>query len=74
MEGLLVGLTWGVVYALIIASISSDIVRLASHFVPGFAPFAWIVWVIGALIVVIMAVRLLIPAEELTRDSGGTEP
>ena len=61
MEGLLVGLIWLLIYALIIAIVCYVIVRLAKQFVPGFEPFTWIVWVIGGLIVLIMAVRLLRP-------------
>jgi len=30
--------------------------------VPGFAAFAWIVWCIGGLILLVMALRLFAPA------------
>jgi hypothetical protein len=37
------------------------VTRLAAQFVPGFAPFVWIVWCIGGLILLVMALRLFAP-------------
>lgn len=62
MDALLIGLIWLLVYAFIIAIIVYIIVRLATQFVPGFAPFAWIVWAIGGLILLVMMLRLFAPA------------
>lgn len=61
MEGLLIGLIWLLIYALVICIVAYIIVRLAAQFVPGFAPFAWIVWCIAGLILLIMALRLFAP-------------
>jgi hypothetical protein len=57
----LVGLIWLLVYALIIAIVVYIVTRLAAQFVPGFAPFVWIVWAIGGLILLILALRLFAP-------------
>lgn len=61
MEALLVGLIWLLVYALCIALVCYIVVRLASQFFPGFAPYAWVVWCIGGLILLILALRLFAP-------------
>lgn len=61
MEGLLVGLIWLLIYALVIAIVCYIVTRLASQFMPGFAPYAWIVWCIGGLILLILALRLFSP-------------
>jgi hypothetical protein len=62
MDALLVGLVWLLVYALVIAVVLYIVTRLAAQFVPGFAPYTWIAWAIGGLILLIMAIRLLGPA------------
>jgi flagellar biogenesis protein FliO len=59
IEGLLVGLIWLLIYALIIAVILYVIVRLVAQFVPGAAPYTWILWCIGGLILILLAIRLL---------------
>lgn len=61
MEGLLVGLIWLLVYAFVICLVCYIIVRAASQMVPGFPPYAWIVWCIGGLIWLILALRLFGP-------------
>jgi hypothetical protein len=61
MDALLVGLIWLLIYALLIAIICYIVVRLVAQFVPGFAPFTWIVWCIGGLILLILALRLFSP-------------
>lgn len=37
------------------------VVRLITQFFPGFAAFAWIVWCIGGLILLLLALRLFAP-------------
>jgi hypothetical protein len=61
VDAVLVGLVWLLIYALGIAIVCYIVVRLATQFVPGFAPFVWIVWCIGGLILLILALRLFSP-------------
>jgi hypothetical protein len=61
MEAALLALIWLLIYALAIALIAYIVVRLATQFVPGFAPFAWIVWCIGGVILLVLALRLFAP-------------
>jgi hypothetical protein len=61
MEALLMALIWLLFYALAIALAVYIVVRLASQFFPGVAPFAWILWAIGGLILLVLAVRLFSP-------------
>ncbi len=61
VEALIVGLIWLLVYALVIALVIYIVVRLAAQFIPGFAPYTWIVWCIGGLILLILALRLFSP-------------
>lgn len=61
MDALLVGLIWLLIYALVIAIVVYILTRLAAQFVPGFASFVWIVWCIGGLILLILALRLFAP-------------
>lgn len=61
MEALLIGLAWLLLYALGIALACYIVTRLASQFFPGFAPFAWVVWAIGGLILLVLALRLFSP-------------
>ena len=61
MDALLVGLIWLLIYALCIALVCFIAVRLAVQFFPGFAAFGWIVWCIGGLILLILALRLFSP-------------
>lgn len=58
MDAVLLGLIWLLVYALVVALVCFIITRLAAQFVPGFAPFAWIVWCIGGLVLLVLALRL----------------
>lgn len=67
MDTALVGLVWLLIYALGIALVCYIVVRLAVQFVPGFAAFAWIVWCIGGLILLILALRLFSPLLGLGR-------
>lgn len=61
MEPALVSLVWLLIYALAVALVCFIVVRLATQFVPAFAAFAWIVWCIGGLILLILALRLFAP-------------
>lgn len=62
MEALLSGLIWLLVAALVIALVCYIVTRLAAQFIPGFAPYAWIIWCIGGLLLLIYALRLFAPA------------
>lgn len=61
IEALLVGLIWLLVYALVICLVAYIVVRLASQFFPGFAPYSWIVWCIAGLILLVLALKLFAP-------------
>lgn len=61
MEALLAGLIWLLVYALVIALVCWIVTRIAGQLMPGAAPWLWIVWAIGGLIWLILALRLLGP-------------
>lgn len=61
MDAILAGLVWLLIYALCIALACYIVVRLATQFVPSFAAFAWIVWCIGGLILLVLALRLFAP-------------
>lgn len=61
MDAALVNLVWLLIYALGIALVCYIAVRLAVQFFPGFAAFAWIIWCIGGLILLILALRLFAP-------------
>ena len=61
MDAALVSLVWLLVYALAIALVCYIVARLVAQFVPGFATFTWIVWCIGGLILLILALRLFAP-------------
>jgi hypothetical protein len=62
MTALLVGLIWLLIYALGIALVCSIVARLAAQLVPGLSAFVWIVWAIGGLILLVLALRLFAPA------------
>ena len=61
MEPMLIGLIWLLIYALAIALVCYIVVRLITMFVAAFAPFGWIVWCIGGLLLLILALRLFAP-------------
>jgi energy-coupling factor transporter transmembrane protein EcfT len=50
MEGLLTGLITLLVIAIVIAIICYIVARLVAQFMPGAAPYVWLVWAIGGLI------------------------
>ena len=62
METVLVGLIWLLIFALFIALVCYIVTRLASQFIPGFAAYAWIIWAIGGLFVLLAVIRLFAPA------------
>lgn len=62
MEALIIGLIWLLIYALIIGVICWIVTRLLEQFVPPAAAFTWVVWAIGGLILLLLIVRLLVPA------------
>jgi hypothetical protein len=61
VDAVLIGLVWLLIYALAIGLICFIVTRLATQFVPAFAAFAWIVWCIGGLILLVLALRLFSP-------------
>lgn len=65
MEGVITALIWLLIYALVIAVIAFIVVRLVATFAPSAAVYAWIIWCIGGLILLLLALRLfgsVIPA------------
>lgn len=61
LSGLIRGLIYLLIAALVIGVVCYIIVRLASQFMPGFAPFAWIIWCIGGLILLLVALNVFGP-------------
>ncbi len=62
LSALIRGLIYLLIGALVVGVVCYIIVRLASQFMPGFAPFAWIVYVIGGLILLLIALTVFGPA------------
>lgn len=58
LSGLIRGLIYLLIAALVVGLVCYVIVRLASQFMPGFAAWAWIVWVIGGLVVLLIALNV----------------
>jgi hypothetical protein len=65
VEGLITGLITLLIIALVIAVVCYIVARLVAQFVPGAAPYVWIIWAIGGLILLLFAVRLFAPAMNL---------
>lgn len=65
MEGLITGLITLLIVALIVAVVCYIVARVVSQFIPGAAPYAWIIWAIGGLILLLFLVRLFAPALKL---------
>ena len=59
MEGVLAGLVWLLMYALIVALVCFVVTRILVTFAPPAAAYGWIVWCIGGLLLLILALRLL---------------
>jgi hypothetical protein len=55
----LVGLIWLLIFALIVAIVCWVVVRILATFAPPAAAYGWIVWAIGGLLLLILAIRLL---------------
>lgn len=62
MDAFLVGLIWILVYALCIAFVCWIVTKLMVQFFEGSSAFTWVVWAIGGLILLLLIVRLLLPA------------
>jgi hypothetical protein len=60
-EALIGALIWLLIYALIICVLCWIVTRIIAQFVPGAAAWAWIVWAIGGLILLLLALRLFAP-------------
>jgi hypothetical protein len=61
-EALIVGLIWLLIYALVIGIICYVVTRLAAQFFPAGAAFTWVVWCIGGLILLLLALQVFAPA------------
>lgn len=59
---LIVGLIWLLVYALLIGVVCWIVTKLMTQFIPPAAPFAWVVWAIGGLILLLVLIQTLLPA------------
>lgn len=59
IEGILPGLIWLLVYALVVAIGCFIVSRILAMFAPGGAAYSWIIWCIGGLLLLILAIRLL---------------
>jgi len=55
----LLGLVWLLVYALVVAVVCFIVTKIIAMFVPAGASYTWIVWCIGGLLLLILAIRLL---------------
>ena len=62
LEGLLTGLITLIVVVIVVLVICYIVARLLAQFLPGAAPFAWLVYAIGGLVILIYALRLFAPA------------
>jgi hypothetical protein len=60
-EALISGLIWLLIIALVICIVCYVVTRIIAQFVPGAAGWAWIVWAIGGLILLLLALRLFAP-------------
>jgi hypothetical protein len=58
LGGLIRGLIYLLIAALVVGIVLYIIIRLLSQFMPGFAPYAWILWAIGGLILVLIALNI----------------
>ncbi len=62
LESLIAGLIWLLIAALVIGIVCYVIARLIAQFVPGAAAYTWIIWAIGGLVLLLIALRLFAPA------------
>lgn len=61
-EALIVGLIWLLIYALVIGIICYVVTRLVAQFFPSGVAFTWVIWCIGGLVLLLLAIRLFSPA------------
>ena len=61
MDALISGLIFLLILALVVAVVCFIVAKIVGQFVPGAGPYTWIIWAIGGLIVLLYAVRLLMP-------------
>jgi hypothetical protein len=61
MESVLVTLIWLLVYALVVALVCWVVTKIMATFAPDMVAYAWIVWAIGGLLLIVLALRLLSP-------------
>lgn len=61
MDALITGFIWLLIYALCIALVCYIVARVAVQFFPAFSAFAWMVWAIGGLVLLLLALRLFAP-------------
>lgn len=59
VEQVLVALIWLLVYAAVIALACFIVARIVVTFLPAARGWAWIVWCIGGLVLLILAIRML---------------
>jgi hypothetical protein len=58
VESILGGLIWLLIYALVVALVCYVVTRILAVFAPPAAAYGWIVWCIGGLLLLILALRL----------------
>ncbi len=61
IEGLLFGLITLLIVAIVVMIICYVVARLLGQVMPGAAPYVWLIYAIGGLIVLIYALRLFAP-------------
>ena len=61
MESVLSALICLLLYTGCIAIVCYIVTRILAQFVPGAAGWAWIVWAIGGLVLLLLALRLFAP-------------
>jgi hypothetical protein len=61
LEGLLFGLITLLIVAIVVMIICYVVARLLGQVMPGAAPYVWLIYAIGGLIVLIYALRLFSP-------------
>ena len=59
---LIVALIWLLIYAFFIGIVCWIVTRLLAQFVPPAAPFTWVIWAIGGLILLLLLMQILLPA------------
>lgn len=61
LSALVKGLIYLLIAALVIAIVVYIVARLATQFVPGAAAYVWILWAIGGLVLVLVALNVFGP-------------